>query len=130
MKVPQKIEADGLRAYERVCAFEQLRRRRLPVIYCLFPLLFVVCGFGSLMGNRPELAVVCLVTAILFSVVAWLNWRRLSQRYAKNLEILAELESTYGDELPWIKVENHFAALEQLKRNLEEERKKDDGVEL
>jgi len=125
MSIPPKVEADGLRTYEQVCAFEQLQRRRLPMIYGEFTLLFVACGLWMFMGKHLELAMVCLVTAVLFSVGAWLNWRMLSQRHAKNLEILAALEATYGDELPWIKVENHFAALEQLKRDLEEEKRRD-----
>jgi len=124
MKLPPKIEAEGLRAYEQVCAYERLRRRRLPLIYCAFPLLFVICGFGTLLGDQPNLAIVCLIAAVLFSVVAFFNWRRLSHQYAKNLALLANLEGTYGEQLPWIEVENHFAALEQLKQNLAEEKRR------
>jgi hypothetical protein len=123
MKAPPKIEAEGLRAYDQVCAFERLRRRRLPVIYCGITLLIVICGFALMIIDRPVWALICLMLAIFFSGVSWLNWRKLTRGYAKNLEFLAELESAYGDELPWIAVEKHFAALEQLKSNLEEEKK-------
>ena len=123
LKAPPKIETEGLRAYDQVCAFERLRRRRLPVIYCGITLLIVICGFALMIVDLPVWALVCLVLAIFFSVMAWFNWRKLTQNYAKNLAFLAELENTYGDELPWIEVEKHFAALEQLKSNLEEEKK-------
>jgi hypothetical protein len=32
--------------------------------------------------------------------------------------LLATLESEYGDDLPWIQVEKHFAELEKLKREM------------
>jgi len=35
--------------------------------------------------------------------------------------LLAKLEATYGDALPWVQVENHFAALEELKREIAKE---------
>ena len=123
MKAPPKIEAEGLRAYDQVCAFERLRRRRLPVIYCTITLLILICGFALMSIDYPVWASTCLVLAIFFSGMAWFSWRKLTQRYEKNLGFLAELESTYGDDLPWIEVEKHFAALEQLKSNLEEEEK-------
>jgi uncharacterized protein involved in exopolysaccharide biosynthesis len=46
------------------------------------------------------------------------EWQRLKQQYAENLKLLAKLEATYGDALPWVQVENHFAALEALKREI------------
>jgi ABC-type bacteriocin/lantibiotic exporter with double-glycine peptidase domain len=124
MKAPPPIEAQGLRAYDRVCAFERLQRRRLPVIYCGIALLIVICGLSLMIINLPVWALICLMLAIFFSVMAWFNWQKLTRDYAKNLAFLAELESTYGDELPWLEVEKHLAALEQLKSNLEEEKKR------
>lgn len=124
MKAPPQIEAQGLRAYDQVCAFERLQGRRLPVIYCGITLLIVICGFALMIIDLPVWALICLVLAIFFSVMAWFNWRKLKRGYAKNLAFLAELESTYGDELPWLEVEKHLAALEQLKSNLEEEKQR------
>jgi hypothetical protein len=123
LKAPAKIEAEGLHAYDQVCVFERLRRRRLPVIYCGITLLIVIGGLALMIIDRPVWALVCLVLAAFFSVMAWLNWRKLTQNYAKNLAFLAKLENTHGDELPWIEVEKHLAALEQLKRNLEDEKR-------
>jgi ABC-type bacteriocin/lantibiotic exporter with double-glycine peptidase domain len=123
MKAPPQVEAEGLRIYDKACAFERLRRRRLPAIYCGVTLLIVMSGFALMFINRPLWALLCLVLAVFFSGMAWLNWRKLMRGYAKNLEILTELENTYGEDLPWIQVEKHLAALEQLKSNLEEEKK-------
>ena len=125
MKPPPKIEAEGLRAFDQVCAFERLKRRRLPVIYCAFTLMIVLGGFAMLMMDDPVWALLCLLSAIGFSLGAWLNWKKLTQLYAKNIALLAELENTYGDQLPWVQVENHFAALEQLKRDLEQEKQRE-----
>jgi len=126
-KLSPKTEQEGMRAYEQVCAFEALRRRRIPAIYSGVALLLVVAGFVLLVKDEPRWAVVCLVTVAGFSAVAWWNWRALSRRYAKNLEMIEELERTYGEALPWVAVEKHFAALEQLKRDLEEERRRGEG---
>jgi ABC-type bacteriocin/lantibiotic exporter with double-glycine peptidase domain len=123
MKAPPQVEAEGLRIYDKICAFERLRRRRLPAIYCGITLLIVMSGFALMFIDRPLWALTCLVLAIFFSGMAWLNWRKLTQGYGKNLDILTELENTYGEDLPWIQVEKHLAALEQLKSNLEEEKK-------
>jgi hypothetical protein len=44
------------------------------------------------------------------------------KRYTKNLRLLAEQEKVYGDQLPWVQVEKHLAALDRLKRELEQEK--------
>lgn len=123
MKASPQIEAEGLRIYDKVCAFERLRWRRLPAIYCGITLLIVISGFALMLIDRPIWALTCLILAIFFAGIAWLNWKKLTQAYEKNLKFLADLESTYGEDLPWIQVEKHLAALEQLKSNLEEEKK-------
>lgn len=124
MKAPAKIEAEGMDAFDQVCAFEQLQRRRLPMIYGAITVLIAVCGLVLLKIDRPGWAVACLLLAIFFSVISWLNWKKLEKQYEKNLALLAELEGTYGDDLPWIQVEKHLAAVEQLKHDLEEEKRK------
>ena len=123
MKAPPQVEVEGLRIYDKVCAFERLRSRRIPVIYCAITLLIILGGFALMMIDRPYWALTCLMLAIFFSGIAWFNWRKLSRAYAKNLQLLTELETTYGEDLPWIQVERHLVALEQLKRDLEEEKK-------
>jgi hypothetical protein len=52
----------------------------------------------------------------------WFEWRRWSRLYGENLALLTRLESTYGNALPWVQVEQHFAALEDLKREIAEGR--------
>ena len=47
------------------------------------------------------------------------------RQYAENRALLEKLESTYGDALPWVQVEQHFAALEELKREIAEGRAAD-----
>ena len=122
MKLEPKIEAEGLKAYEQAGAFERLRQWRLPLAYGVFPLVPALCGFGLLAAGHAGMATAHFLVAVLFAGGAWLHWRRLQAKYAKNLHLLAEMEKTYGDRLPWIQVENHFAALERLERDLAEER--------
>ena len=48
------------------------------------------------------------------------QWKQLAARHARNLRLLAELKAEYGEQLPWVQVEKHFAALEELKREIAE----------
>jgi hypothetical protein len=116
------IEAKGLKAYEQARAFERLRAWRLPVSYGVFVLVPVIFGFATLAIGHFAMGMAQFGAAVLFAIGAWFKWRQLKERYARNLEIVAELEKTYGDELPWVKVNNHFAELEKLKEELARER--------
>jgi hypothetical protein len=124
-KPTPEIEAQGLRAYEQACAFERLRTWRLPLVYggaAAAPLFLAYSAWRSgdegiaLMGGGCS-------AFVLFLVVV--QWRRLLRQYAENRALLEKLESTYGDALPWVQVEQHFAALEELKREIAEGRAKD-----
>jgi len=123
MKLTPEIEAKGLKAYEQVRAFERLRSWRLPVSYAVFTLIPVLNGAGLWRLGYTTMAALNFLAVILFGAGAWFHWKRLGARYAKNLQVLEEMEAAYGDQLPWIQVENHFAALERLKQELEEEKR-------
>jgi hypothetical protein len=124
MALTPEIEAKGLRAYEQAGAFERLRQWRLPLGYAIFPLVPVLCGIGLLKtGGHAGLATAHFIVAVFFAWGAWLHWRKLKARYAKNLQLLAEMERTYGDQLSWVQVENHFAALKRLERDLAAEKR-------
>ena len=120
MSVPPDIEARGLTAYEQARAFERLRGWRLPVSYGVFVLLPVVLGIFAWIEGRTVMAVVNGLVALFLVVVSGLHCQRLKMRYGENLRLLAELEEKYGDQLPWVQVEKHFAALEELKREVSE----------
>jgi hypothetical protein len=126
MKLTPEIETQGMRAYEQVCAFEALQRRGLPHIYAGFAGLLVASGLVAFRKGYPSVAAGLLAGAVLFGIWTWLDWHRQKARYAKNLKLVAELEEAYGDQLPWIQVENHFAELERLQREMEEEEQKPD----
>jgi hypothetical protein len=121
-KPTPEIEAQGLRAYEQTLAFERLRTWRLPLVYggaAVAPLFLGYSAWHS--GDEGIAAMGVGVSAfILFLVV--MQWRRLLRQYAENRALLEKLESAYGDALPWVQVERHFAALEELKREIAEER--------
>jgi len=121
MKLTPEIEAKGLRAYEQARAFERMRTWRLPLGYVLLLLMPVVTAFSLLKIGHTSMAEFNFAVVLVLVVVEVRTWRRLKVRYAENLRLLAELERTYGDELPWIQVEKHLAALDQLKRELAEE---------
>jgi hypothetical protein len=120
MKPTAEIEAKGLKAYEQARAFERLRTWRLPVTYVFFTLLPVgMAAFAAEMG-RGSMAALSLAVAGIIGGIGVSQWRSLKARYAENVRMLVELEKTYGDELSWVQVERHFAALEELKREMGE----------
>lgn len=124
MKLTPEIEVKGLKAYEQVCAFERLRSWRLPLTYVVFPLIPLLTAEGLWRLGYSTMARLNFAAAVLFCVGGWVHWKRLNALYAKNLQVLAELEGVYGDQLPWVKVENHFAALARLKQELEDEKRR------
>jgi hypothetical protein len=122
VKPPAEIVEEGLRAYEQAGAFERLRRRNaLVFFYSLSPLGLLLLGWvvGDL--GHAALAYACLAGAILSALVTVWNWRRLAARHARNLALLDRLEKKYGDDLPWLEVERHMAALERVVSELERE---------
>jgi hypothetical protein len=122
MKLTPKIEADGLRAYEQVCAFEALVRRRIPWIYAGFFVVSLAFGVALLQMGHARAGAALLSGSVCFAVWTWLDWRKQQARYAVNLRMLAELEAMYGDQLPWIQVEKHFAELDRIKAEMEAEK--------
>ena len=108
----------GLLAYEQVQAFASVRRRRLPLIYVLFPIVLVIAGVVSFVEDVWNLGVTCFFSAGLFAFIAVMNWRRLQERDAHNRTLLAELQAKYGDDLPWLQVERQMAEIEKLKAEM------------
>jgi len=105
----------GLLAYEQTLAFAALRRKKLPWVYVLSPIVLAAAGGAALMGGFLSLAATCWASAVLFAIFAAWNWRRLRALDGRNRALLARLQAQYGDDLPWLQVERHLAALEKLK---------------
>ena len=122
MKLTPQVESEGLRAYERVRAFERLRSWRLPLSYLIFSMIPMVTGVGFLKMGHTTIGELHLVTALFFMAASFFHWHWLLKRYVKNLQLLAAQEQVYGDQLPWVRVEKHLAALDRLKRDLEREK--------
>jgi len=122
MALPPEIETKGLKAYEQARAFERLRTWRLPVTYCVFVLLPVVMGFAAMAMRHFGIGAAQFGAAILIAVGVWVQWLRLERRYAQNVAVVAELEKTYGDQLPWVQMNQHFAELEKLREELAQEK--------
>ena len=120
MKPTAEVEARGLKAYEQARAFERLRTWRLPLTFAVFALIPALTGGLMWATGHSTLAWLNFIAAILLAWLGRFQWKQLQARYARNLRLLAELKAEYGDELPWIQVENHFAELEKLKRELAE----------
>jgi hypothetical protein len=119
-KPTAEIEARGLKAYEQARAYERLRAWRLPLTYALAPIGLLLLAVAAWWRGQSWLAAVSVGVALFVSVRLWMEWRRLRQLYEDNLVLLTKLEASYGDALPWVEVENHFAALEELKREIAE----------
>lgn len=117
-----EIAERGLRAYEQARAFERLRSWRLPLVYGAAAVAPLLLAYSAWRSGDTEIAGMGLGFAVFVFVLVVLQWRRLVRQYAANRALLARLEATYGAALPWVQVEQHFAALEALKREIAEGR--------
>jgi len=118
MALTSEDEARGMKAYEQARAFERLRSWRLPLTFAVFALVPALCGGWMWVMGHTILAGLNFVAAVLLAWLGRFQWKQLRARHARNLWLLAELKAEYGDELPWIRVENHFAELERFKREI------------
>ncbi len=109
-----------MKAYEQVRAFERLRLWRLPVTYIVFALIPALSGAVMWAMGYMVLAWLNFAAAVFLAWMGRFQWKQLSARYARNKRLLAEMKAEHGDGLPWIQVENHFAELEKLKREIAE----------
>ena len=112
--IPQEESEAGLLAYEQTLAFAALRRKRLPWVYALFPVVLVAAGGAAQAGGFLYLALLCWASALFFTIFAVWNWRRLQTLDLRNRALLARLHAQYGDDLPWLEVERQQAALAKL----------------
>ncbi len=120
MALTPQDEARGMKAYEQARAFERLRSWRLPVTFIVFAL--IPAGSGAVVWTMgyTVLAGLNFGAAVLLAWMGRFQWKQLSARYSRNKRLLSELKAEHGDRLPWIEVENHFAELERLKREIAE----------
>jgi len=121
-KPTREIEEKGLKAYEQARAYERMRTWRLPLTYAVAPVVPALLGVACWRMGYPALLAGGAAFSLFIAVRVCLEWKRLRQLYADNLALLAKLEAEYGDALPWVQVENHFAALEALKREMAQEK--------
>jgi len=112
-----EVEAKGFEAYEQARAFERLRSWRLPLMYTAFAVAPALSGVVMAYMGHTTLAGINVFAALVLGGMGLFQWRQLQARHAENLRLLAELKAEYGDQLPWVQVENHFAALAELKRS-------------
>ena len=120
MKATPEIEAKGLRAYEQARAFERLAADAAAGELWRFHADAGGRGDFRLGDGASRDAGVCLAGTVIIGLICAYQWKTLKTRYAENIALLAELEKTYGDDLPWVEVEKHFAALEELQREMAE----------
>ncbi len=121
MKPSAEVEANGLRAYEQARAFERLRTWRLPVTLALFPLLAAATAVALACTGHGQFAVGDAAVTTLLAWLAMHQWTHLRRRHDANLKLLRKLEGEYGDTLPWVQMEQHFAKLAELKEDLARE---------
>ncbi len=122
MDLTPEDEARGLKAYEQARAFERLRSWRLPLGFIVCAVVPAVSGaWLAVLGNHRILMTLNFIIAIFLAWIGWVQWKRLNVLYARNLRLLAQMKAEHGDALPWVQVENHFAELEKLKRELAED---------
>jgi hypothetical protein len=120
MALSPEDEAVGLKAYEQARAFERLRTWRLPMSFIICAVVPAVSGVWMCALGHLVLTGLNFAIAIFLAWIGWFQWKRLLVRYGRNLRLLAQMKAEHGDALPWIRVENHFAELEKLKREMAE----------
>jgi uncharacterized membrane protein len=120
MELTPETEARGMKAYEQARAFERLRSWRLPVTFALFAVIPALSGALMWHLGHTMMAWLNFGVAVFLAWMGRFQWKQLVARYARNRRLLAELKAEFGDRLPWIQVENHFAELEKLKREMAE----------
>ncbi len=111
-------EARGLKAYEQARAFERLRSWRLPLSFIVCAVAPALTGIWMWALGHMILAGLNAAIAVFLAWIGRFQWKQLRARYARNLRLLAQMKAEHGDALPWIQVENHFAELEKLKREI------------
>jgi len=109
-----------MRAYEQVLAFERLRTWRLPLTFSIFVLIPALTGAWLWSIGHFAMGWLNFIVAMLLAWMGRFQWKQLVARHARNLRLLAELKAEYGEQLPWVQVEEHFAKLEELKREIAE----------
>jgi hypothetical protein len=120
--IPDAESAAGTLAYEQVQAFASLRRKRIGLIYVVFPVLLVVMGGAAWSYGVKSLSLVCVGSALASGLFEAWNWRRLLAQDERNRALLVRLQAQYGDDLPWLQVERQLA---EIRRIQEEEAKGD-----
>jgi hypothetical protein len=115
MALTPEIEARGMKAYEQARAFERLRSWRLPLSYAMCALVPALSSAAMWALGHPMVAGFNFLGAVFLAGMVRSHWKTLRASYVENLRLLAELEKRYGDELPWVQVEKHFAELEVLR---------------
>jgi len=120
MNLTPETEARGMKAYEQMLAFERLRSWRLPLTFVFFPLMGFFAGALLWATHHETLAWLNFIIAAFLAWLARFQWKQLVARHARNQRLLAELRAEHGEKLPWVQVEKHFAALEELKREIAE----------
>jgi signal transduction histidine kinase len=118
MALNPEDEARGMKAYEQARAFERLRTWRLQLTFIVFALIPALCGAWMWATGYSLLAWLNFFAAVLLSWMGRFQWKQLVARHGRNLRLLAELKAEHGAALPWVQVENHFAELEKIKREL------------
>ena len=112
--IPDAESDAGTLAYEQVQAFASLRRKRIGLIYVLFPVVLVVMGVAAWLDGAISLGLTCLGGALLSAFFATWNWRRLLAQDERNRARLARLQAQYGDDLPWLQVERQLAEIRRI----------------
>lgn len=128
MSLSPETEARGMKAYEQVLAFERLRTWRLPLTFIVFAAIPALSGAWLWSIGHHTMAWFNFIVAVILAWLGRFQWKQLLARHARNQRLLAELKAEHGNQLPWVQVEEHFAKLEELQRELAE--KKKPGLEV
>ncbi len=113
--IPDTASAAGTLAYEQVQAFASLRRKRVGLIYALFPVVLVIMGIAAWSYGVKSLSLLCVGSALASAFFAAWNWRRLQAQDDRNRALLARLQAQYGDDLPWLQVERQLAEIRRIR---------------
>ncbi len=104
----------GQAAYDQVAAFAALRRRRMGLIYALFPVLFAVMAAAAFVYGVMTVAIICGATAVADAIFTAWKWQQLRSTDECNRALLVRLQTQHGDDLPWLEAERQMAEIRQI----------------
>lgn len=112
---PEEDLIAGQTAYEQARAYERIGWR-IPYVYAAGLFLGVIFGWYLWSAYRWWAWTSWGVLLILWYFACRYHWEQLKKTYRANLYLLQQQREQYGNDLPWVQVEQQMAILAEIER--------------